>query len=133
MAAEFDPKVVRAVLGAAKKGDLSALRTAINATPALLGVRDKDGSTPLHCAAWKGHDEVVTYLLEVGADVNDHNQNEHWGTSPLHAAAHGNQKKVAEVLLAHGADVAAKNMHNRTPLQETEVHNARAVAKLLGD
>jgi len=65
------------------------------------------------------------------ADVNDHNDNEHWGTTPFHAAAHANQKKVAEVLLAHGADVTAKNRHNRTPLQETAVHNARAVAKLL--
>jgi hypothetical protein len=32
---------------------------------------------PLHCAAWKGHTEVVKLLLSAGAAVNDHNQNGH--------------------------------------------------------
>ena len=58
--ADLDPKVAHAVLSAAKKGDLAALRAAIDADPALLLVRDKDGSTPLHCASWKGHQEVVS-------------------------------------------------------------------------
>ena len=75
--------------------------------------------------------EVVQAPLDAGADINDHNQNDHWGTTPLHAAAHGNQKKVAEVLIARGADLTARNMNKRTPLGETEVHNATAVAKLL--
>jgi ankyrin repeat protein len=44
---------------------------------------------------------------------------------------HGNQKKVAEVLLARGADLKARNISKRTPLGETEVHRATAVAKLL--
>ena len=129
--ADLDPKVARSVLSAAKKGDLVALRAATDSNPALIWVRDKDGSTPLHCAAWKGHPQLVEYLLDVGADINDHNENGHWGTTPLHAAAHGNQKKVAEVLLSRGADVNAGNLSGKTPLQETEVHNARAVARLL--
>lgn len=33
-------------------------------------VPDKDGMTPLHWAAWRGHDEVVTILLDAGADAN---------------------------------------------------------------
>ena len=97
----------------------------------LMSVRDSDGSTPLHCACWKGHESVVAVLLKAGADVNAENINEHWGTTPLHAAAHANQKKVAELLIAHGADINARNLNDRTPLDETSFHNATAVAKLL--
>src|SRR5262245_30908102 len=116
---------------AAKKGDAATVRTLIEKDPTLVAARDKDGSTPLHCAAWHGHVDVAKILLDAGADVNDHNQNDHWGTTPLHAAAHGDQKAVAALLIEHGADIHAKNPSGRTPLDETKVHNAKAVAKLL--
>ncbi|PJF39448.1 MAG: hypothetical protein CUN54_08710, partial [Phototrophicales bacterium] len=72
-------------------------------------------------------------LLQAGADVNACNHNTHWGTTPLHAAAHGNQKQVAVLLLAQGADTTLVNLNGRTPLQETTIHNAKAVAKLITD
>jgi len=120
-----------AIIKAAKSGDLTAVRKALAANPAFIKARDKDGSTPLRCAAWKGHAELVKLLLDSGADINDHNNNGHWGTTPLHAAAHGNQLQVAEILVSRGADLSAKNMHGRTPLEETSVHNASKVAKFL--
>ena len=109
-------------------GDRAA---ALNDHPSLVTARDKDGSTPLHCAAWNGREDVAAILLDAGADINDHNQNGHWGTTPLHAAAHGNQKQVAALLIARGADLEARNLNGRTPLEETGVHNAKAVARLL--
>jgi len=125
------PNPLKEILKAAKSGDADRVKTLIKQDPSVMSAKDTDGSTPLHCACWKGHDAVVAILLEAGADVNAENSNEHWGTTPLHAAAHANQKKIAELLIAHGADINARNLNNRTPLDETSFHDAKVVAKLL--
>ncbi len=125
------PDFQKEMLKAAKSGDATRVKELVKMDSSLMSARDIDGSTPLHCACWKGREEVVAVLLKAGADVNAENANEHWGTTPLHAAAHANQKKIAELLIAHGANIAARNLNNRTPLDETSFHNASAVAKLL--
>jgi len=119
------------MIKAAKNGDAAAVREFLAKDPALVNARDSDESTPLHCAAWKGHVEVASALLDAGADIEASNQNDHWGTTPLHAAAHGNQRAVVELLLRRGANVAALNPHGRTPLAETSFHQATAAAPVL--
>src|SRR5580700_2509853 len=119
------------MIRAAKNGNSAKLAEFLDSDPALINARDSDGSSPLHCAAWKGHADAVTLLLQRGADVADENQNGHWGGTALHAAAHGNQKAVAEVLIQNGADVNKVCFKGTTPLQETVAHKATAVARLL--
>ena len=119
------------MIKAAKNGDATRVAALLDLDAALISARDSDGSTPLHCAAWKGHVNVVEVLLERGANHEVENENTHWGGTPLHAAAHGNQKAVAELLIRHGADVNAVSFNGRTPLAETAIHNATAVARLL--
>ena len=119
------------MIKAAKKGAVAVLKTLLANDPALVKARDTDGSTPLHCATWKGHVDVVALLLKSGADVNAVNENEHWGTTPLHAAAHANQAAIAKLLLDYGANVKAKDNEGRTPMFHTTFHKAKAVAKLL--
>ena len=116
---------------AAKKGDMETLKALLDNDQMLLNARDKDGSTALHCAAWKDHRELVAFLLDAGADVNAHNANDHWGTTPLHAAAHANNTAVVQRLLDAGADINATDMNGKTPLFHTTFHKATAVAKLL--
>jgi ankyrin repeat protein len=125
------PNLEKEILKAAKSGATLRVKELIEQDAALLAARDVDGSTPLHCATWKGHLAVVELLLKLGADVNARNANDHWGTTPLHAAAHANQRAIAELLIAHGADIHATNLNGRTPLAETEFHKAKPVANLL--
>lgn len=119
------------IIKAAKHGDIPSIKTLLESDPKLIDARDTDGSTPLHCATWKGQIEAAEFLVKSGADVNAVNQNDHWGTTPLHAAAHANQAKIAKLLIDNGANVNAKDMEGRTPMVHTTFHKAKAVAKLL--
>lgn len=64
--------------------------------------------------------EAVTYLLELGADINavdDH------GETAMHGAAYNNAPKVVELLTAHGAKIEVWNQKNKygwTPLAIAE-------------
>ena len=49
----------------------------------LLNDQDEDGDTPLHVAAYHGHERAVKYLVGLGADVNIMNNDNH---TPLFSA-----------------------------------------------
>ena len=125
------PDARREIIKAAKAGDLAKARALLESDGDLVNALDTDGSTPLHCATWKGHTEMVAFLLKAGADVNAHNRNEHWGTTPLHAAAHSNQTAIAQLLIDNGAEVNAHDLNGKTPMHHTTFHKAKAVARLL--
>lgn len=59
-------------------------------------IRDDDGVTPLHHAAWSGDLDLIRRLLEAGADPNlvDHR----FGTTPLGWAQHAYQTEAAAYL-----------------------------------
>ena len=125
-----DPNA-KAIVKAAKSGDVATVRQLLAEDASLIDARDRDGSTPLHCTAWKGHAKVARTLIEAGANINATNENTHWGSTPLHAAAHGNNAAVAQLLLDNGADIDAADRDGRTPIFHTTFHKATAVAKLL--
>ena len=124
-----DPK--KEILKAAKSGNAATVKALLKIDADLHNARDRDYSTPLHCAVWKGHLEVVRTLLDAGADVNALNQNDHSGNTPLHAAAHANHIAIAQLLIQRGANVDARDVNVRTPLDHTDFHEAKAVARIL--
>lgn len=127
------PDRAKDFIKAAKRGDLGALAALLESDAGLIGARDGDGSTALHCATWKGYEAVVDWLIGAGADVHAHNENDHWGTTALHAAAHANHVGIVRRFVEAGADVNATDRQGRTPLFHTNFHKARAAARVLAE
>jgi ankyrin repeat protein len=76
-------------------------------------MRDVNGLTLLHAAAWCGDESAAEHLLKAGADPNARDAE---GNTPLHVAARRMFPQVALLLLKHGADPNARNARGETPL-----------------
>ncbi|KAI9137263.1 ankyrin repeat-containing domain protein, partial [Paraphysoderma sedebokerense] len=71
--------------------------------------KDEYGYTPLHAAASYGHEEVVKYLIQMGANVNIRDED---GDTPLHVTE---SLSTLMILLNHGADPLVRNYVGKTP------------------
>ena len=76
-------------------------------------MRDDNGRTPLHEAAFKGHLPVMQYLCEQGADQE---ARDNYGKTPLHMAYNGHLP-VVQYLCEQGADKDVRDNDSMTPLQ----------------
>lgn len=85
---------------------------------------DDTAATPLILATLKGNINIVTWLLDKGADVNHKNQQGH---SPLQYACSKGFKDIVEYLLTHGADINIQDnrgdtsIHRLASLGRTEI------------
>eukprot|EP00177_Eucheuma_denticulatum_P002801 GFKZ01005028.1.p1 GENE.GFKZ01005028.1~~GFKZ01005028.1.p1 ORF type:complete len:100 (+),score=17.65 GFKZ01005028.1:94-393(+) len=61
----------------------------------LVNFANADGRTPLHIAIVRRDLEMVSYLLEAGADVQ---RKDRWGISPMDEAAKAEFHEVAELM-----------------------------------
>jgi len=66
------------------------------------------GGTALHGAAYNGNIELMTFLIEHGAAVD---QAAKFGITPLWEARHNNQTAAEQLLLAHGANPDTSRIH----------------------
>lgn len=99
---------------AAKKGDLAAVRRAVEEDPTIVRKRLQEvGPTLLHYAAERGQVAVIDYLVAHGAEV-DAGINS--GGTALHEAAGRHQPAAVERLIGLGADVNARGPAEFTPL-----------------
>uniref|UniRef100_A0A3P8WH04 Protein phosphatase 1, regulatory subunit 12C n=1 Tax=Cynoglossus semilaevis TaxID=244447 RepID=A0A3P8WH04_CYNSE len=79
----------------------------------IINCSNADGITALHQACIDGSMEMVTFLLEHGADVN---QVDSEGWTPLHVAASCGYSDIADFLLRKGASLSAVNCDGDVPL-----------------
>src|SRR6185503_13169411 len=104
----------QALLDAAKRGDVAAVKAAIKAG-ADPNAAAGDGLTALHLAAQEGNLDITKVLL--GAKANVGAKTRIGGYTPLHLAAQGAHVTVVKALLDAGADPAAVTTNSGvTPL-----------------
>ena len=92
---------------------------------------DKSGYTALHYAARGGCINVVTILLDNGADPNS--QTPSGKTTPLHRAAYMGHLDCIKVLLAHGAKFDLVDSDGRSALHKCAEKGHYKCAELILD
>lgn len=91
---------------AAFTGDIAAMKQGLAGGADPNAKDPQSGNTLLAAAALMGHTEIVTLLLEHGADVNARSRDD--GTA-LHAAAFLGRTETVKLLLEKGADTTLRN------------------------
>ncbi|XP_041641814.1 protein phosphatase 1 regulatory subunit 12C isoform X2 [Cheilinus undulatus] len=96
-----------------KEANDTKVRNGEDVVAEIINCSNADGITALHQACIDGSLEMVTFLVEHGADVN---QVDSEGWTPLHVAASCGYPDIAEFLLQQGASLSAVNCDGDVPL-----------------
>jgi ankyrin repeat protein len=95
-----------------------------------VNAKDDMGWTPLALACRKGTKELVSALLNAGAETEASPRNTE--DRPLHLALRAGNVDVAEILLTHGADVTVRGEQGQTPLHlAAQLTNSHIIQLLL--
>ena len=78
-----------------------------------IDITDGEAATPLMHAALYGNNDIVSWLINNGADVNLQDRN---GFSALHYSIQEMQMDIVINLLDHDASIDIKDSHGNTPL-----------------
>ena len=91
------------IFKAVQNGEVKSVQQLIK-NGADVNIKDKDGKTPLHYAAYNENFKIVKLLVKNGANVNA----EYYGATPLYFATLKNNAKIMKYLIKKGADVNTK-------------------------
>ena len=98
---------------AAKQGNLEGMMRLIEEDIDIVDAIDEEGNTALHCASYRGRVEVISYLLDQGANINAKGD---FGITPLFDACEKGHLEVVELLLSKGADPTICSNGSRTAI-----------------
>lgn len=90
--------------------------------------KNKLGLTAMAAAAFKGHADIITQLVEAKADVNVANEG---GQTPLMFAVQSGKVKAVAALLKAGAKADAKDKDGNTALSLAKKAKADEIVKVL--
>lgn len=68
----------------------------------MVNIPDKDGRSPLRSASFYGYTNIVSMLLDAGAEINQPTND---GATPLYVASQNNHLPVIKELVSRGADI----------------------------
>lgn len=92
---------------------------------------DFRGSSPLHLAAWGGHQDIVQLLLTQSSRPADPNMQTVDNETPLHFAAQHGHTGALTTLLAHGANPEMANSRQEKPLDLAAQYGRLQVVQML--
>jgi len=113
---------------AAKQGDLAKVKEMVSIDPTLVNTRGYLGRPPLFWAATAGRREMVSYLLDKKAKLDNPDQR---GWTPLHAAAYSHQLAMVQYLVSLKADYHLKDATGRSAFQIATAGGSIEVADYL--
>ncbi|KAG2180715.1 hypothetical protein INT44_003722 [Umbelopsis vinacea] len=121
------------ILYCARYGEFDELKNA-NFPAEFFTAADETGNTGLHMACANGHLDIVKYVVEKLASLDNvtqyiNSQNEQ-GNTPLHWAALNGHLEIVQLLVgSFGADMKIKNKAGRSPIYEAQAYNHEKVAE----
>jgi Ankyrin repeats (3 copies)/Ankyrin repeats (many copies) len=98
---------------AARLGFRGLAEHLISKHPEHVNTRGGGELTPMHIAAFEGHADILSLLLEHGADTDGRGIYE---STPLYRAAEKGKLEAGQYLLDRGADINAGSVTDQTPL-----------------
>jgi len=120
------------LLTAVARGDLARVKALVEGRPDLVKEEEARDQSPLTWAAVHNHPEVLTWLIDHGADINYHND---YDGSVLSVAAWNGHTAIVKILLDRGADIelgAGKDAYG-TPLHHACWQGNLELVRLLLD
>lgn len=124
-----EDKLAERIHSAIKNGDRNTVEEMVKKEPETVNVLDPvTHNTPLHTATFNREEELASFLVENGADVNAVNR---YGGTPLQFAAANGGLKIAKMLIEKGADVNASSNNGNTPLHFAAGNRKESIRSLI--
>ena len=121
---------------AARNGRLACAKFLIEEERCVVDAPAGDGTTPLHLACYGGHQSLVEYLLQRGANIHQCNE---WGCSVAHWVAMTRSESVHDVrrlfsfLKDKGPSFVSKQNQGHSPLHKAAQYRIRTFVEWMLD
>jgi ankyrin repeat protein len=84
------------------ENNLTKVKNLVKANPRILGIKSESGETPLYVAIYEGHLDIIKYLVDNGADIDD----TYNGESALYVTCkHGSHREISIEIIEYLLDV----------------------------